>query len=173
MRMRLIAVVAALLPGLAFCQGAGYDSFYFRTHVGSFKLLSFNESTPSDGKLTLSFSGTILITGFDGPPPVITGAVRKEYDNPKYKKQAYFGTGTITLAGKIKTFQWFGRDLKGSFQGKGVFRLYGEYDKNLETGWFRYGPDVKEQACGNNLGWTHVVPMPGGEQMLKPVARDS
>jgi hypothetical protein len=170
MRIRSIALVAALLPGMAFCQSNGFDTLYLRCSVGSFKVQSFNDKSPCSGKISLSFTGSVLISGLDGPAPVVTGAVHKEYEDPIHKKQAYFGTGKIVISGTFRNLQWFGRDMNGWFQGSGIARLYGEYDRNLNTGFFHYG-NQPEQSWLYESGYTLQVPESEHMRPKKAVSR--
>jgi len=113
--------------------------FNFQTSVGSFKLEGSDE-TPPKGRLTINFRGSVLVSGLR-PGGKITpkGNVRLEMDDKRYNKKVYFGQGQLVVEGTVRAVQFFGRDLKGRYEGgTGNFRLYGEFDKKLETGthWF-------------------------------------
>ncbi len=107
----------------------GDDTIYFETALGSFKILN------GRGKITFSFKGTVLVSGLDGKAAV-TGKVKKEYEHDG--RTAYFGEGTIELLGTWRGLQWFGSNMKGVFTGEGNIRLFGEFDKNLDTGFYWY-----------------------------------
>jgi hypothetical protein len=130
------------------------DDVWFETNVGSFKILPRGDVLPS-GDLTMSFSGSVLVSELNG---TITpeGAVRREYHNKAKGKEVWFGTGKLTIKGSFRAVQWFGRNLKAKFNGNGYMRLYGEFDKNLNTGnyWF----DPKEKRYWGNYGTGFGVP---------------
>ncbi len=123
----------------------GSDTLRFGSNVGSFKVLPFNDEQLTKGTLTFSFNGSVLVSGLKG---TLTkeGDVREEYQNEKYDKQLYFGKGKITIVGEVRSVQFFGRDVNGSLKGSGLITFYGEFDKNLETGWFQY-------EGGDRLPW--------------------
>jgi hypothetical protein len=121
------------------------DTFHMQTKVGSFKMLEKGPTSPPAGRLEFSFAGTVLLNGLaPGSFIHITGNVQKEYDHPEHERQVYFGRGKILIIGKFKTCQWFGQDLDFSFTGSAVVRMVGEFDKNLETGYFWFDPTRKE-----------------------------
>lgn len=128
----------------------------FETGVGSFKLLGAGE-VPATGKLTIKFKGTVLVSGaVDGTKVTTTGKVLKEIDDKKHGKSVYHGEGTMVVDGKVRAVQFFGRELDGRFFGTGIFRLYGEFDKNLNTGTYKYdGDETKPWGTG---GVTLAVP---------------
>jgi len=144
------------------------DDFYFTTKVGSFKFLPRGDTLPS-GTLIISFTGSVLVSELHGTI-VPTGAIRREYFEQKRNKQVWFGTGKLVIKGDFSSVQWFGRDLTGEFHGNGYVRLYGEFDKNLDTGWYWFDP-TKKRFWGN---YGTGVPIPeqvmGGGQ--KPMMRD-
>jgi hypothetical protein len=121
------------------------DTFHIHTKVGTFKMLRKSPESPPAGRLEISFAGTVLVYGLEpGSFIQVTGNVRKEYDRPEHQRQVYFGRGKILLVGKFQTCQWFGQDLDFTFTGSAVVRMVGEFDKNLETGYFWYDPTRKE-----------------------------
>lgn len=134
----------------------GADEVSFETRLGSFKLLPYNEEAIPTGTLNMSFTGTILITGLEGDLQ-LGGNLRKEWEDKEAKKVAYFGTGTIRFNGKMKSLQWFGRNLKGTFKGNGFFRLYGEFDDKLETGFYTYKGETDRRPWGTQ-GMPMMVP---------------
>lgn len=124
---------------------APFDTGHIQAKVGSFKMLPMGEDLPS-GKLDLSFTGTVLVTKLAPGSYLKTyGNVHQEYNNEKYGKQVYFGTGRIVIAGKFSNLQWFGRDMNMSFKGKTFIRVIAEYDNELKTGftWFDGAPKTE------------------------------
>jgi hypothetical protein len=133
---------------------------FFNTNVGSFKLLATDED-PAEGTLDIVFRGTLLISNLEpGSTLLVTGNVRKEIDDQKYKRQVYFGDGRITLVGKFRSVQFFGRGLRGAFDGHGIARLYGEFDKNLDTGLYWY-EGFQQKNPWSTGGSPMQVPLPG------------
>lgn len=169
MRIRRYLLISGLiLAASAFAQvPTGADELVFETHVGSFKILGGGDN--AHGKLTFSFTGTVLVNGLTGTLQ-ISGNVKKEFENKDRKEQAYFGTGSMTIDGTFQSIQWFGRDMKATFKGLGIVRLNGEYDKNLETGWVRYGSEAKSQPWLQG-GRQFEVPQPISMRPIVPKAR--
>ncbi|MCC7230841.1 MAG: hypothetical protein IT203_10640 [Fimbriimonadaceae bacterium] len=128
------------------------DDLWLSTRVGSFKLLPRGDVMPS-GTLTMSFTGSVLSSDLKGQV-IPEGSVRKEYDNSKKGKQVWFGTGKLTITGAFMAVQWFGRNLDAKFNGNGFIRLYGEFDKNLDTGYYWFDPKDKKfwGTYGNGVG---------------------
>lgn len=128
----------------------------FQTSVGSFKMLGGNG--PAIGKLKMSFTGTVLVSGMEKGSKIETSpSIRLEIDDAKMGKKVYHGKGTLTFDGGARAIQFFGRDLKARFEGNGVIRIYGEFDKKLETGTFQYD------------GSTEITPWgTGGSQISVP-----
>lgn len=129
-------------------------TLHFQSSVGSFKILPPSED-PVTGTLTFNFTGTVLISDLQGTATP-TGNVRKEYDNAEHHKTLYFGTGKMTVAGKFRSVQFFGRDVDGEFTGVGIMRLYGEFDRNLKTGYFWFDP--KDKKPWGNGGMQVPIP---------------
>lgn len=129
-------VVGPLLSAQA--KPLATDVMFLETKIGSFKLLNCT------GKLTFSFQGTVLVSGLEG---TITpsGNLKKEFESKENKRVAYFGTGSLTLSGKWRGVQWFGTNMKGSFDGNGVARLTGEFDENMNTGYYWYKSNPEKQ----------------------------
>ena len=134
---------------------------HFTTNIGSLKL--FN----GDGTVTLHFHGTVLIRGYKGTP-VVAGKIQKEYDS--HDRQSYFGDGTFTFDGHFDSIQWFGSDLVGLWNGRGGFRLYGDYDKDLKTGWFWFGEDVANKTAWPTQSGNYYLP-PKALQQQTPVLK--
>ncbi|MEQ1821556.1 MAG: hypothetical protein ABL949_03515 [Fimbriimonadaceae bacterium] len=105
------------------------DTMYLETTLGSFKVLN------GRGKFSFTFKGTVLVSGLDGNVTV-TGNVKKEYD--REGRVAYFGAGGMELVGTWRGLQWFGENMKATFTGEGAVRLFGEFDKDLNTGFYWY-----------------------------------
>lgn len=128
-----------------------YGTVFLSANVGSFKILS-RGATPAQGTLTMSFSGTVLVAGLSKDGRVSTeGKVIREYQNEKYNRQVFHGTGRIVVRGKFGGLQWFGRNMSARFDGYAVIRAFGEFDKNLETGrwWYPEEPDKKRYWSPN------------------------
>lgn len=130
------------------------DDLWFETNVGSFKILPRGDVLPS-GNLTMSFTGSVLISNLKGEVTP-EGNVRKEYDNKVKGREVWFGTGKLTIKGNFRAVQWFGRNLKAKFSGNGYMRLYGEFDKKLETGYYWFDP--KDKKYWGNYGTSFGVP---------------
>jgi hypothetical protein len=130
--MLFLAHRPARAQGMVRPEGPGI--FHFTTNIGSFKLLGSDEKDVT-GTLEMTARGTVLVSGVD-KPPVTTGKLKLEKAYPELKKYAFHGQGTLKLQGTWRSVQWFGTDLTGVFNGRGKFRLVGEFDKQLNTGWF-------------------------------------
>jgi len=121
-----------------------YDEFHLSTTIGSFKMLEFNDDKQPEGHLELNFTGTVLVDTNEAVkhPRGLTTTVRTEGNVRKeinyHGRVVYHGKGKIVVDGGWHALQWFGRDMTMNFNGCGVFRLTGEFDKNLETGYYWY-----------------------------------
>lgn len=105
-----------------------------QTNIGAFKITSAGDDK-SSGKIKMTFKGSCLVVGYEGTAPVAASTgLRVEYDNKKRDRVVFHGQGTVTLDGKFRAIQWFGQDLKMNWVGRGICRLYGEFDKNQNTG---------------------------------------
>ena len=140
---------------------------WLRTKLGSFKALQ-RGTDMIDGHFEASFTGSFLIVGFDEKSGKITatGNLRKEYEEGPHKRIVYYGTGKITIDGKLRSMQWFGRDLDGKFNGFAVFRMYGEFDRDLKTGDFSFDGYKTKFPWGTN-GPIAIVP-PSGTTSTAP-----
>jgi hypothetical protein len=168
-----LVAAALFLPVLGFAQANGTGTLYLKTNVGSFKILGI-PSRSAEGKIQISFTGTLLInkSTADEPKITTTGNIRKEYDNAQHLQVAYHGTGAMTIDGKFASIQWFGRDMTARWDGFGIARLVGEFDKDLKTGTYWYGEnpdDVRE--WGTNLRETPVPGRPGVDYIVVAKAR--
>jgi hypothetical protein len=159
-----ISLIAFSLPAVGRVQETqGQGTVFFKTNIGSFKILGVGD-IPAAGKVEISFTGTILINRASMSDPKIstTGNLRKEYDNAQHLQVAYHGTGNIVIDGHFTSIQWFGQNMSTKWQGFGIARLVGEFDKDLKTGeyWYVQNPDdVRE--WGTNLREITNPPRPG------------
>ncbi len=163
-RFALLSIVATgAIPALADDNFA--HDLYFQSNVGSFKALG-NIDDPMGGTLTLTFRGTLLVSrAKPGTQITVSGSIRKEKEVPKYGKTVYFGQGTIKIVGKFDAIQFFGKDVSGEFHGKGFFRFYGEFDKDLNTGSYWFTPGGKKSDWGTGgMG----VPIPYNMNIRAP-----
>lgn len=175
-RSLIALTVGALMlaPAMAMSQAPTQGTLFLKTNVGSFKILGV-EDRPAEGKVLVTFTGTLLVNKVTGADPKITvsGNLRKEYENKPHLQEAYHGTGTMTIEGKFVSIQWFGRDLTARWDGFGIARLVGEFDKDLKTGkyWYIQNPDdIKE--WGTQLK-TVTNPPAIGDIQLVPKGRKS
>ncbi len=107
----------------------GYSTLNMTTKLGSFKLIN------GEGRVSFSFTGTVMVNVSAGSSVAVAGNLRKELE--RKDRVVYHGVGTITISGKWRAVQWFGRDLtKFMWFGKGVARVSGEFDKDLNTGFY-------------------------------------
>ena len=138
------------LMGAAMCSSQS-DVLTLQTRIGSFKLID------GQGSVSFSFEGTVLLANVEGDVK-IEGAVKKEFDDPKLKRKTYFGKGKITIVGKWRGIQWFGGNMRDTIKGKSIVRMVGEFDKNLDTGFYWYGNEVAERTPWFTSGMTITVP---------------
>lgn len=134
----------------------------FSTRIGSWRLIQRNEADPVNGELEFSFTGTLLINQpAKGAIVTVSGNIHKEYQSEKGGRVVYNGTGKLYFKGQAKAIQWFGRDMQGTYYGRGVFKFYGEFDDKQETGAYWYGAltdtKAKRKAWGI-YGMDGVVP---------------
>ncbi len=134
-----------------------YADFNLATSVGSFKMLEYNDDAQPEGHFEFTFTGTVLVDTTEAfkhnrnltTQVKVEGNVIKELTY--HGRTVYHGTGKMTIDGGWHALQFFGRDLKGKFNGYSVFRLAGEFDKNLETGFYWYTDGKKEDwGTGGN-----------------------
>lgn len=115
------------------------------------------EDSPCRGTLTIKFKGTLLVSRPTKDTTVtLSGKVRKELERPEAGKAVYYGDGSVVIKGAVDAVQFFGSNIDGHFVGNAVFRFYGEFDKNLDTGEFWY-PGQPHIPWGTG-GYTVVVP---------------
>lgn len=152
MRPLLRPVVLVSLPFGAALASAQNDLLNIQTTIGSFRMID------GKGTATFTFEGTVLLADVQGDVK-IEGAVKKEYDDPKLLRRTYFGKGKMTITGKWRAIQWFGTNMKGTIKGTSIVRIVGEFDKNLDTGWYWYGNDVANRNPWYTVGMTISVPL--------------
>jgi hypothetical protein len=158
-----LAAIAILVPAASLGQATDQGTVFFRTNVGSFKVLGV-QARPAEGKFQVTFTGTMLVNRVSGSDPKITvaGKLRKEYEDSKHLQVAYHGTGTMTIEGKFSSLQWFGKNMSARWDGFGIARLVGEFDKELKTGeyWYVQNPaDIR--SWGTQLKEITNPPRPG------------
>lgn len=125
------------------------DTIFLKTTIGSFKLIP-NTQYLTSGKLSMSFEGTVMVSGLEGTVAVGPG-VRLELDRKDHNRKVYFGKGTLNMNGTFRSVQFFGRNLTASYTGTDITaRLYGEFDKNMETGYYWYASDPKKVDWGTS-----------------------
>lgn len=137
------------------------DTIFFETKIGSFKLLNCS------GKASFSFEGTVLVAGYEGTITPSAG-LKKEFESKENKRVAYFGKGTITVEGKWRGIQWFGKNLNGFFDGNGIMRLAGEFDENMNTGHYWYKSNTAKEIW-YSVGIERTIPPPDYLKGTKPV----
>ena len=121
----------------------------FTTHIGSFKLLD------GVGRVEMNFTGTMLVSQLKGTVTT-SGNIKKEYTSKT--KEAWHGTGKIIIDGQFLAVQWFGTNLAGKWRGRGTARVYGEFDTNLETGYYWYSNDPSRKIPWSMYGMTVYLP---------------
>ena len=184
-RFGAVAGFAALVAGALAFQGAGSSSSTprgrtpepvyptgtvdFETKVGSFKILSPNSDVKARGTIAMSFQGTVLVVGLEGRATPGAG-VKKSYDNAQRGRQVFFGKGTLTIDGKWRAIQFFGREYKGRWKGFGIMRLYGEFDDKLQTGTYTV-QGQKPEPWGSG-GRQVYLPAPVQPGRVKPKIED-
>lgn len=130
-----------------------YGELHLQTNIGSFKLID------GVGRVEISFTGSMLVSRLKGKVTPSAG-IRKEYDSKD--KQVYHGSGSIVIDGEFRGIQWFGTNMKGIWRGRGVARITGEFDQNLETGYYWYAKDPSRRIPWSMYGMTIMNP----EQMV-------
>jgi hypothetical protein len=149
-----------------------HGTMHLQTKVGSFKLLSPGERM-AEGRMEISFTGTVLISGLQGTATP-SGATRLEYRNQERQRDLYFvpagSTGSLVIDGKYRAIQFFGRDMRATHRGMGIYRLFGEFDRDLNTGEFWYD-ESPERQIWHTGGFTTTNP-PARRQAPQPRFRD-
>ncbi|HRK22271.1 MAG TPA: hypothetical protein PLX06_10695 [Fimbriimonadaceae bacterium] len=124
-------------------------TMHLTTKIGSFKLLD------GTGRVEVSFTGTMLISQLKGTI-VPTGNLKKEYE--ARDRVVYHGTGKVVIEGDFRGIQWFGTNMTGVWTGRGVARITGEFDQNLETGYYWYGKDPNRKIPWSMYSLTIMNP---------------
>lgn len=170
---KLSLLLLLLVPASLFAQGANgrFGNMFFNANVGSFKILGPGDDM-AEGTLTFNCKGSVLISGLQGT--VTAQGLRREINDEKLGKQVYFGQGKMTIKGKWNGIQFFGRDLRATWNGFGIIRLFGEFDKNLSTGeyWFSNDPERKPWFNGG-MTLTNPPAQRTGATGVKPRVRDN
>ena len=130
------AIFASMSLGASASAAENLNVINFKSKVGSFKLLGTDK--PAKGALEFEFTGTVLVSGLSSGNVTASGNLREEYDNPKYKKKVFHGSGKLVITGEFNAVQFFGKNVSGRYTGVGIFRFYGEFDKDLNTGTYWY-----------------------------------
>ncbi len=126
-----------------------YGTMHMEAPIGSFRLID------GEGRIEMTFRGTVLLSSLQGK--VVPGpGVKREVT--KGERQVFFGNGTIVVTGKWRALQWFGGGMKASWYGRGLARLTGEFDRNLNPGRYWYEDPTKKQYWYPNSAITITVP---------------
>ncbi|HRJ32179.1 MAG TPA: hypothetical protein PKY51_01295 [Fimbriimonadaceae bacterium] len=147
----ILCGVAFLLPALGATQPAtpaqragvtpkpDYGTLHLQANIGSFRMID------GVGRVEISFTGSVLISGDPKKLKIETqGNLRQEHMDDR--RQTWFGTGRIVVTGSFRAIQWFGRDMRTVWYGRGIVRLTAEFDRNLKTGTFWYdNPEAKSE----------------------------
>lgn len=141
----LLSLATALISASVFAQPATaaqragvtpkpeYGTLHLEAPIGAFRMID------GEGRVELSFRGTVLLSGLKGKVTPGPG-IKKEVS--RGDREVYFGQGKIVVVGKWRAIQWFGGNMKAVWYGKGLARLTGEFDRNLNPGRYWYdNPD--------------------------------
>lgn len=140
------------IPGTV--KNPSYGAIRFRANLGSFKIIN------GSGRVEVSFSGSMLISGLKpGTKLSVTGQLSKQYDSGG--RTVYFGVGKVVVDGEWRGIQVFGKKMDGLWYGKGVIRLSGEYDKNLNPGDYWYEKSTEPGKWPSTGSFDLTVPPPG------------
>ena len=115
-------------------EDGNFGTMHFFTHLGSFRVID------GHGRIEFDFSGTVLISTLKGDYK-ISGNVHKEYD--QHDRVIYTGTGHLIVTGSWRAVHWFGKDLQGTWWGRGMIRFTGEFDRQQKTGQYWYDDPKK------------------------------
>jgi hypothetical protein len=114
-----------------------FRTLHLRTNLGSFKLID------GHGRVEISFTGTVLIVNLQGTHTT-SGDLTLQFNDRG--RRAYFGTGRIVVTGQWRGIQCFGRRLSATWFGRGVAHVSGDFDRNLETGWYWFDDPARREA---------------------------
>ncbi|ARU41460.1 hypothetical protein CCB80_10075 [Armatimonadetes bacterium Uphvl-Ar1] len=140
--------------------------FHMQTKLGSFKMIN------GEGRVDFSFKGTLLVSHHtDGEMRVVSGNLRKEYS--KNNRTVYTGQARVILTGKWRGIQWFGSDLTAVKYGKGFVRVSGEFDRNMQTGFYWYEDPAAKNPFPASSVISLAIPPPeyGANRNIKPTPR--
>lgn len=126
-------------------ESGDYGTMHMQSNLGSFKIIPATDDrgNPDAGRLEFSFTGTVLISKLVGKATVSDG-VRKEFDD--MNRVVYHGTGSIIIEGNWRAVQWFGGDMEAVWYGRGIARMVGEFDRNLEVGSYWFDDPVAKRS---------------------------
>lgn len=170
MRRLLYLIPILVLPILVIAQSP-YGVLNLDTKLGAFKILRYNLTSPAEGRLEISFDGSLLVSGYKGKPfePTMKGvriefpdpSVLPNYNRSNIEKVVLHGNGSVVLDGTFMAVECFGRKIRMRWNGRGVIYLYPEFDKNQQTGtyWYRNNTKSKQPWPMPNLR----LELPGSE----------
>ncbi len=132
---------------------------HLTTNLGSMKIKRGSEA-PNFGHLEMTFRGTVLVSGLKGTATPSNGA-ELEFTQDQYNKKVFHskGIGKLVVHGQFEGIQFFGGDLTAYYKGDGLVQLYGEFDKNLDTGSYWYDQNPAEKKFWGTSGMT-ITPTP-------------
>ncbi len=140
-----------------------YATVYWQAQLGSFKVID------GEGRLRFSFEGSVMVNAANAQVEV-TGNVRKELE--KRQRVVYRGKGTITISGKWRGVQFFGRNIDAMMYGRGVIQLTGEFFRDPKTGELVTGtywyddPKNKQFWFANGLTTVYLPPLQTPNQVV-------
>jgi hypothetical protein len=142
-----------------FADTSGYATIHLQSNLGSFKTRSKEPNGKAEGRFDIQYSGSLLVSGLEGNIQVGEGLV-KEFDD--MGRQVYHGTGRIVVEGKWRALQWFGSGMSATWYGSGLINVIGEFDQNLQTGYYWYD-DPEKKGMWPSVMMTYAVPeLPSG-----------
>lgn len=177
---RLIPVLAAAaLSGAALAQPAtpeqragvtpqpNFGTLHLQARLGSFRLID------GQGRVNMTFRGTVLVSNLRPGGRIIPGpGVVKEHESADKTRQVFHGTGSIVVIGQWRAVQWFGGDMRAVWYGAGLARITGEFDSNLDPGFYWYDDPSDKRFWFPNSAVT--VTLPGfvqGRTGVTPIRR--
>lgn len=157
----LLIMATALFSASAFAQPAtaaqragvtpkaDYGTLHLEAPIGAFRLID------GEGRVEISFRGSVLVSSLQGKVTVGPG-VKKEVT--RGTREVYFGQGTIVVTGKWRAVQWFGGNMRAVWYGRGLARVTGEFDRNLNPGRYWYDDPSKKFFWFPNSAITITLP---------------
>lgn len=163
----MIRPFALLLAGfgiaaLAFAQPAtpaqragvpedpNFGTMHFQANLGSFRVID------AVGRLEVRFTGTLLVSRLEGTIRFPEGRIVPQYRDRG--REVYHGTGVAVITGRWRAVQWFGRDMRAVFYGRGLVRLFGEFDAQGNLGTFWYDDPARFQYWPAGTAFDYPVP---------------